>query len=74
MYMYLPCLNFQNWYFAYYKVGHVLVNIEPIFMLFVTISSCVGVLRPIVTCKSFFLTGPYACKKQRRRRNNFKMK
>ena len=40
MYMYVPCLNFQNRYFAYYKVGHVLVNIEPIFMLFVTISSC----------------------------------
>lgn len=33
MYMYVPCLNFQNRYFAYYKVGHVLVNIEPIFML-----------------------------------------
>lgn len=28
MYMYVPCLNFQNWYFTYYKVGHVLVNIE----------------------------------------------
>ena len=40
MYMYVPCLNFQNRYFAYYKVDHVLVNIEPIFMLFVTISSC----------------------------------
>lgn len=40
MYIYVPCLNFQNRYFPYHKVGYVLVNIEPIFMLFVTISSC----------------------------------
>ena len=40
MYMCAPCLNFQNRYFVYYKVGHVLVNIEPIFKSFVTISSC----------------------------------
>ena len=40
MYMYVPCLKFQNRYFAYCKVGHVLVNIELIFMSLVTISSC----------------------------------
>lgn len=40
MYMYVPCLKFQNRYFAYWKVRHVLVDIEPIFMSLVTISSC----------------------------------
>ena len=51
MYMYVPCLNFQNRYFA--EDGHVLCNIEPIFMLFVIISS-----RPCVACRNFTLTGP----------------
>ena len=57
MYMCAPCLNFQNRYFVYYKVGHVLVNIEPIFKSFVTISSC-PVSRPCVVCQNFIVTWP----------------
>ena len=54
----IPSLNFKFSVLCFGRVGHALVGIKPIFMLFVTISSCLMLLFQ-GHIGIFYLTGPH---------------